>query len=274
MITLASKRYTLLAYAGTLDSRYPTGGGPALIDYTFDAGANGANVTELTNDSGTVYDDTQYYGASGKSAKIQITSGSGGFGAWGGIYTFASPLQRYSEVWIRIRCRFPTGFDWTNSDGNPSWIKFLRLRNETIGLNDNLGYNDLYFGHTTTNGAFPNQLRYIHEAEQSWLATAGGAVTVSPDTWHTYEVYYKLDSVRGSAGGQSMLRVWFDGGLVLSSNDRITLAASDAEIPDIYLFTFWNQVAPATQHGWIDDLTVYTSTPPNTDSGGNRFIGT
>lgn len=272
MITLQSKRYTIVATGTTLDSRYPSGEGPALFDFTFDDGTNGVDVAELSTGSLTVYDDTQYYGASGKSAKVEILVGTGGFGSWGGIYSFASPLQRYSEVWIRIRCRFPTGFDWTNSDGNPSWIKFLRLRNETIGLNDNLGYNDLYFGHTTTNGAFPNQLRYIHESEQSWQASS--AITVAPDTWHTYEVYYKIDSLSVDDGGQGRGRVWFDGDLVMDITDRKTLAAADAEIPSLYLFTFWNQVAPATQHGWIDDFTCYISTPPNTDSGGNRFIGT
>lgn len=248
--------------------------GTPVLNATFNSGTDGNVVTELTEGWETRYDSTQAYGGSGKSAKIQITGGASGFAQWGGTYQMASALQRYDEVWVRLRCRFPTGFDWTNSDGNASLIKFFSLRNTQIGTGTSFGNNHLTFSHTTTNGSWPNQLRYIQEAEDVWLSS--DAISVQADTWHTFEMYNKIDSVRGSLGGQSMLRLWFDGSLILSTNDRTTLASTDSEIRTIFFFTYWNSVAPQTQHGWMDDITIYTgaSPPGNLDGSGNRFIGT
>ncbi len=49
----------------------------------------------------------------------------------------------------------------------------------------------------------------------------------------------------------------------------------DGVIDYLYLFTYWNNEAPPTNHVFIDDLVIATSTnpPPNRDAAGNRRIG-
>ena len=90
----------------------------------------------------------------------------------------------------------------------------------------------------------------------------------TPGVWHAYEQYVKFSAT----AGKGIFRFWQDGKLIFEDKITPTLASS-SQSDFIYLFTYWNNNAPATQSLYIDDAIVTNERPNNTDAAGNPFIG-
>ena len=200
------------------------------------------------------------------SARMTIHQGDqGGYGRWGGVIPVTPALPRGREIWVRLYAYWPQDFQFTASP----WMKFLRLHNRTED-GRNGGYNDLYVDKADETQSV---LRTIKETHNRWQTYDGPALP--RDRWERYEVYLFIDDRPVDAGGQARLRVWRDEELIFDRTDVPTISTRDGTIDYLYLFTYWNNETPPTNHVFIDDLTIATSAspPPNRDRAGNRRIG-
>jgi hypothetical protein len=195
------------------------------------------------------------------SARMAIHEGDkGGFGQWGGIIPIKPALPRGSEIWVRLYVLWPQDFEFSASP----WMKFIRLHNRTAeGRNG--GYNDLY----VDNADGPKSvLRTIKETHDHWLTYDGPAIP--RQRWERYEVYLFLDHESVDAGGKGRFRVWRDDELIFDRTDVPTIGTREGVIDYLYLFTYWNNEAPPTNHVFVDDLAIATSASPPPDRDGDR----
>jgi hypothetical protein len=201
-----------------------------------------------------------------RSARMAIHEGDrGGYGRWGGVVPVKPALARGGEVWVRLYVYWPQDFQFSASP----WMKFLRLHNRT-GDGKNGGYNDLYVDKAD---GTQSVLRTIKETHNRWQTYDGPALPRG--RWQAYEVYLFIDHKPVDAGGQASFRVWRDLELIFDRTDVPTISTPDGTIDYLYLFTYWNNEKPPTNHVFIDDLTIATSAspPPCRDQAGNRRIG-
>ena len=116
-------------------------------------------------------------------------------------------------------------------------------------------------------------LRTIKERHDIWQTYNGPPL--ARDRWESYEVYLFIDNESVDAGGKGRFRVWRDGKLIFDRTDVPTISTADGTIDHLYLFTYWNNENPPTNHLFVDDIVVATSAgpPPNIDASGNTFVG-
>jgi hypothetical protein len=243
-------------------------------------GSKVPHTKEWENFSKTVYSNAQAATGS-QSCQMGITGKSDGWGEWGGILTFPSPVAAGGEVWVRLSMFVPSNFNWVSPNGGMPG-KFMRVHTATA-KGANVGYHDLFIADpAVTNTLAPDAygspgppvLTRIYEGVQlwSWVGTQAKNAMVR-DHWETYEVYIKFDPVSKNAGGGGEVRIWKNNQLLLDRTSEKTLVNATDIADAFYLFTFWNGGAPATQSLYVDDITVTTQTPSNRDAAGNPFIG-
>jgi len=232
-----------------------------------------------TYDDGASLSNSKPFGAAGRttasgqqahrgrqSARMAIHEGDrGGFGRWGGIVPIKPALPRGSEIWVRLYVFWPRQFEFIAAP----WMKFIRLHNQT-GDGRNGGYNDLYVDQADGTGPV---LRTIKETHDRWMIYDGPALP--RDRWECYEVYLFVHDKSVEAGGKGRFRVWRDGKLIFDRTDVPTISSADGVIDYLYLFTYWNNEQPPTNHLFVDDLVIATSAspPPGRDAAGNVFVG-
>jgi hypothetical protein len=236
--------------------------------------------------SGTKTSNTQAYGGRGRSAALSITGGTSGWGQFGGIMTYPSPIKEGGEIWWRIRTFMPASYDYSSSTFA---LKFMRVHTRAAGSKANNGFLDLYIkpsgqmmfqsevGHEHSPGVWWGQDNQMFSAQSNGLERLNPVVALNG--WETYEVYTKFSSVPGSG----IYRVWKNGVLVYENLTWNTFKSPDdpntssdsipSESEAAYLFTYWNGNAPQTQTMYVDDLVVTNETPVTKDSSGNRYIG-
>ena len=246
-----------------------SGGGGSTPDWEilrdFNSGTVGASVQGQPDGmddaaGASVYTTEQVY-AGARSMKTTIEVGTGGFGTWGGIINFTDNLVRYDTLWFDIRAFFPTGYDITTT---PKCLKFLRFRTFQAG-GANRGYNDLYIQDDSISDQ--QRFKFIREGQDIWYY-GGGTGQMARNTWHRFTVKLVLDTVAKSAGGQSLVRVWYDDTLIISSDDIVSLGGATDYMNSFYLHTYWNNDnAPATQSSYYDDIRIAKNGVPSWVSG-------
>lgn len=173
---------------------------------------------------------------------------------------------------MRLRLKFPNGFEFNKNGRN----KFLRLRT-FHGDRISEGYNDLYIDATpgTDNwdgGYAPYQ--FIFEGAQQWYRAGKAEDFFQLGKWNTIEYQIRLDDKKKSQGGNSLVRIWYNGKLVGETTERQTLQRPDSYVESLYLFTYWdNNGAHKSQKLYVDDLVVTSDKPSSRDANGNPFIG-
>lgn len=272
------------------------------IDLDFENGAVGSKATSVTcvpnGDPMTIWaSNKSYFSADesygpGQSMELNVLGGTEAYGDFGGIITLNScggrNLVKGDEAWVRLRTKFPVGFDYT------AWpkLKFLRFRTfedaSCIG-SCNGGFIDWYInpvgslqgGYTETGAWWDKYYAYgfIKEATdaplQDWKYFGDESDAISLGQWITYEYYVKLDSKSVDNGGQALIRIWKDGILLTEITDRRTLGTDAAVVTDFLFFTYWNGLAPKTQKMYIDDLRIVATpdVPSDLDADSNQMIG-
>lgn len=196
----------------------------------------------------------QVHKACGTMSPIESknSSSSGGVGI-----VFPSPQ---TELWIRWYMKLPLGFAWVGDitsnkilfiNGSPqdAIVKWQYTNSFGVGLQgsggDGLG--SIYYDDTS-----------------GWTTTMGG--TTGDGQWHYYEVHIKS----GATDNTGVAEFWID--------NRAMVARTDVEF---YQSTFVDIRIGSNFHGvdglgyeiFYDDITVYNTTPPNTDGDGNAYIG-
>jgi len=246
-----------------------------------EGGTLGLNVLQnLLNTFTVVFTKTIYtneqVGTGSQSCKMGITQGSDGWSEWGAIYKFPSNLNVGSQLWARVSLYVPAGFNYTASP----WLKFMRIHTASPS-NTNQGYRDLYINPptgTVWDGALNKDVSapYSFYYEGKPLVRTLGtrpANDIAFGQWETYEIYYKLDTVSKAAGGTGEIRIWKNNQLLADLTDQTTLVDAQTFAESLFLFTYWNANAPATQSLYVDDVIVTSDTPSNRDAAGNPFIG-
>lgn len=246
-----------------------------------------------TSSNTTVFSDKEAYEGN-QSAELNIGKGKYGFGDWGGVFQFKTcgfkDLKKGDEIWIRVRVKFPVGFDYNASP----YLKFIRLRthsNSSCLTKCNRGYDDIYIVPNPPKVPLRDISPYQHIKERGkaddgtslddtytakWRRFGKhGKDTITLGQWETYEVYYKLDDLPVDFGGEAIVRFWKDGVLLGQSTDTATLSEPQNVVVHFNLFTYWNGGSPATQKAYVDDIIITTSpnTPQDTDGSGNPYIG-
>ena len=189
---------------------------------------------------------------SGKGFRHWVGDGTNVGG--GGIRVYFPSEEK--EVWVRWYMRYAEGFKW-------SYLNYDKI---------------LYFEPTETNVVIPE---FEYDRMNIYVLGGGGdhhsAVNggwpkvypggVSDGSWHVYEVHIKLDT----DGTDGVAQCWIDGELVIDY--------SNIDYPGSGWDNFGigsNQASPANGGCMpvdFDDIVIYRQTPPNTDTGGNPFIG-
>lgn len=174
-------------------------------------------------------------------AKLPITGGTGGFGEWGGIFDFPTPLKSGDEVRISLKIYWPTGFFY---NANP-WLKFLRVKTPS-------GYNDIYI----PNSGSAQPFQFIYEGENVWSRFGTSADAIKFDVWERYEYQVTFDDVSVDNGGMARVRFLKDGKLLADLTQRKTLSNDSQTATAFYLFTYWNGLNSPTQFLYVDDVTI------------------
>jgi hypothetical protein len=273
------------------------------MDMNFDGGAVGSKaesgICDVNGDPVTIYAsaesyyrDDESYGP-GQSVELNIRQSEDGYGNFGGIITLNScggrDLVKGDEIWIRLRAKFPLGFDYT---AKPR-LKFLRIRTNKYAdceTNCNEGYIDWYINpRGSIQGWYDENGKWVQYADipygiikeavsaplQNWKFFGDKTTSVALDQWLTYEWYVKLDSKSIANGGEAIIRAYKDGVLMAEITDRRTLDTDNSVATDFLFFTYWNGLSPKTQKMYIDDLRIVTTPdiPSDVDTDSNPVIG-
>ncbi|CAB1072282.1 hypothetical protein D1AOALGA4SA_1509 [Olavius algarvensis Delta 1 endosymbiont] len=207
-------------------------------------------------------------------------NGDGGYGArfWvdGGVNVQTKPVrltfdQQQPEIWLRWYQRYQPGFQWSGGGGPKYdktfyiWITPDTKGNSTLKLLPQFFNNGYRIG--ILNGGANDQLE---NNAINWTDTFG---TTSDGLFHMFEVYIKLDT----DGTDGIGRVWIDGTRVLNKTDVDYSGGNAASRAGIKFFDFQeNQSSPNNGRAMYidyDDIEVWITTPPATDSFGDPWIG-
>ena len=235
------------------------------IHLTFDQQSAGESCKGIGSGRGYVSKERAY--SDPNSCVFWIKEGATGWGTWGGTITLPQHLDSGDEVWIRLRMFVPEDFDYTSSSEG-SRLKFLRVRTRSAS-DSNHGYDDIYINPPGRQEPYG----FIYEGEQKWRMFGSPKTSINKGTWETWEYYLRFDSVPVTSGGRAIVRVWKNGELILETTERKTLKTAESYATAVYLFTYWNGGSPKTQHLYVDDIVITTSTPGDRDRYGNAFVG-
>lgn len=202
---------------------------------------------------------------------------TGGFGKWGGSWKFDSNLKQGDEIWFRVWVYYPKDFDFSSSSSEG--MKFMRIH-VTKQNGDNDGYHHnyiseggdvgkLYIGGGVRGSDGKTIFENKTKAELRGPSNSG-IVQITLGQWHAYEQYVRFDSTPG----KGIRRTWYDGQLIMEDKQTATLGASTSYSDLVYMWTYWNGGAPKNQTAYIDDVIITSDQPSNSDSLGNRYIGT
>jgi len=224
----------------------------------------GVSGTQVSYASGDAFDDlggmTEYSNvrsiSGGMSAKCTIIGGTDGFGNWGGSVAFTDTLVKHDEFWLQLYIYIPDTFV-IDTPGNGS-LKFLRYKQRTAA-DAHRGYIDIQMQDDVGE---PTAWRMIQENQGLWR-NFGSVGSITRNAWHRVTTHVVLDDVLQASGGTSRIRVWMDGVLLVDDATIRTLVSATDFMNELYLFTYWNGMAPQTQSLWIDDLRMAKNGVPS-----------
>lgn len=214
--------------------------------------------------------------AGSTSCRMGISSGTDGWGTWGGTMAFPSDLAKGDELWIRLNMFVPTDFNYT---GSPQ-LKFMRVHTKTSS-GGHLGYLDFLVTpngptHWDSNIGIQSDAPYYYYYESVVRQIYPGTYQndrIQKGVWESFEIYWELDNVSVDSGGNGRVRIWKNNKLLGDYTNQTTLTNSTDLADSFFLFTYWNGNAPKTQHVYIDDIVMTSDRPDNVDAHGNYFIG-
>jgi hypothetical protein len=243
---------TSVAFAWTVNADFETGalGNKAQGNDAFSEAFRYSTYTSKITHSGK------------QAAQLKIDQGTNGWGNWGGRFNYPSKLYEGDEVWFRIFLYLPDGFNFKASGQG---IKAQRIHTASPS-----GANEGYIGTLLGQGGI-NVGSEVDPDFYNVYTTYETRSHLGPNLptgkWITLEQYVKFSSTRGT------YRVWRDGELIFEDINAKTLRTSKSISDYIYLFTYWNGDAPATQHAYLDDVIITNQKPSNVDRNGNPYIG-
>jgi len=208
----------------------------------------------------SVYDHTTTYAGKG-AAKLHIKKGQEGFGLWGGIVHFPEHIKNGQHLYLSLAIRI-TSDCVVATPGNGS-LKFLRLASEKADGKSN-GYIDMQMVDDELQAKpaeeNPKAFRMLREYQAKWFYYGVPGI-LTRDEWHKIDVYVKFDKTLASEGGQSKIIFWCDGQKIHEETGIQTILNTGDYFHSLYLFTYWNGLAPKDQHLWVDEIKMSTGYP-------------
>lgn len=221
------------------------------VTRNFNSGADGG-ATQGQSDGfddiagQSLYSDEQV--AEGALAcKMSITSGSDGFGNWGGVVDFPSNLVKGDVLWGRLNIYIPASFV-IDTSGNTS-LKTIRIRQQKADTTLT-GHIDIQMRDDSITAS---EFRMIKETQDLWLEFGTNGI-MTRDVWHEFAYRIEFDDVLPGSGGNANIKFWLNGVLLVSSTTIQTLYLSTDEAIALFLFTYWNGLSPQTQSLYVDDI--------------------
>ena len=270
MITLASQRYTILAYNGTLDSRYPDGIGPytPLLSEGFESAAVGVTYSGWTR---ATHDDTRSSSGT-KALKVQMLNASTAFG--GRASNLPVAVTEGHSIWFSARLYFPSTFSFgygTSGDGS-GWAKLLVLA-------PNSGFARIYLqipsGSSTDVQPLSGTRLLSDVIGSDDFNVTQATPTIPVNEWFTLQIQVYVSST--SSG---YARWWLNSTLVGEQTGQQSVASAGIAIDEWGFGDYWNgswYQGGGTDSFWVDDVIIATDmdgygAPTGRDSFGNPFI--
>jgi hypothetical protein len=280
------------------------------FDMNFDTGPIGSSVEAASCDingqptfthaaANSYFTNDESFGP-GQSVEMNISQGDTAYGKWGGIIYFPNcggrELVKGDEIWIRIRAKFPLGFDYTAAPQ----LKFLRLNTQkSAGCGDSCGEGRLdweIFPRGSQQGWYETPTKWVQykdipygvnkegisASSQGWeyfgdINSSGiePSAAIKLGQWSTYEWYLKFDKDSVDDGGEAVMRMWKDGVLLEEVTRLRTIDTDSSSVNTFLLFTWWNLGSPKTQKMYVDDLRIIATPdiPSDVDADSNPMIG-
>jgi len=237
------------------------------VHYSFDDRALGSRLSGFFSGT-TVTDEQSLVGA--QSARVSIQEGTDGWGTWGGIVTFPKPVTRGQTVRARVAFWLPT--DFVPNQRNGDRLKLMRMG--TRGASDNhTGYLDMHYNVNALTNTNPYTWSYEGAGYTNYWRPWGIGHPIQQEQWEVLEWAITADDIPMSQGGMARVLIWKNGTLVADIRDARTLVNASGFIRNFLLYTYWNGDAQADFYHYIDELTVTTKIPTQTDSAGNPYLG-
>ncbi len=192
------------------------------MEFSFDKGIPGERISEFSDSSGTLYDNSISYEGE-NSIQMNVKEGTAGFGNWGGVKDLPSPLTDGDTLWTRISMFVPTDFDFTTNTG---YLKFLRYK-VSSAENTHRGYQEILIAQ---NGTF----RFVSElgntvilrmaSSSSSFQSGDGIVGLTSGETGTLHEQYASDrlSVNYTKGGPN----YMDGETIKNTRTGATAVVS------------------------------------------------
>lgn len=195
---------------------------------------------------------------SGKAMRIVVGDGKN-------IYTYSGGFKwspGVSEIWIRYYIKYELGFAW--SGNNIGYDKIIYLRAEPYASSSSPSPIFEWYGidgirmYLSTGSAVDTGV--------GWQTMMGGPT--SDGQWHSMEFHLKSDT----NGTNGEYQAWIDG-VQVAEHTNLNFNGKDWD----WFILYSNANSPSNTGGcgevWIDDVSIYSTTPPNTDADGDPFIG-
>jgi len=219
------------------------------------------------------------------TSDANYTSGDGGrgFRHWvddgtdndhgGGIGMLFPSAQQ--EFWFRFYARYEAGFQWVSiTYDKVVYVWTEKGSNEVPYAVFGFGYNDSMIA---KDGLDPfGSPEPPAQNPITWNDIMGGST--SDGEWHAYEFHLKMDTLTGGVSNEDgEVHTWVDGVPIASKTDWIWSDEDATAAEGFRHFLIGSNQKEANNGGCTpmdyDDIVVYTTTPPNTDSNGHPYIG-
>lgn len=212
--------------------------------------SNRTQILDLANNSS---------GGGGRGSRFWVGTGQNNISGTIGVQ-FPSYQK---EIWIRWYMRHQSGYSFSSlQDDKNLYIYSASSSYQVIPEFSGSNYRLAIQG-----GPDPEQ---IITSGYGWSQVMGGSS--GDGQWHCYEIHLKMDT----NGSNGIGRLWIDGTL-RASNTAVNYSNNNATAQQGWSeFVFEENGKYISDGPWTvdyDDMVIYNSTPPNTDSGGNPFIG-
>ncbi len=174
-------------------------------------------------------------------------------GDYDGFYgTYTTAYDELSGVHPRMGLQDASNIDSTNIGVNLCNVTENRATNGCNGICDNSARWDVQDCYDGGGGIYLN----------GRMTTP--SLSLTTNSWHYVEVYYKMNSVSGGKGqNDGIMQMWIDGTQLVNFTDIIyrTNQHSTMQFNQFALSPYIGDGSPVDQYLWIDNLTVATSRP-------------
>jgi hypothetical protein len=185
------------------------------------------------------------------------------------------------EVWMRFYIKWEEGWRWNSL----TYQKVLLFHTYLDRMYQAMPFQ--WGNRIELTPKINNSTEWVKGENHGWdfmygtNKAPGESRAYSDGSWHSVEVYAKMNSAIGVFDGAAA--IWVDGSLAVKETAVRWDAGYETDLDGFQRLTLaLNQSEPGNASGplnracaytYYDDIVIYNQTPPNVDAHGNPFIG-